>query len=168
MNFAGRCYRAHDPKWSFSPLSGEGAAKSGGRFNRKGERTLYLSLDPITAVGESMQGFTMRMLPLLLCEYDVDIEQVADLRDDSGRRRHRTPLADLACPWLAHQRAGTVAPSWKVAERLRRKGFAGMLAPSFFPGATGDNNNLICGAGGQTHRQRSASLTRRAACRKTS
>ncbi len=129
--------------WSFSPLSGEGAAKTGGRFNRRGAPTLYLSLDPMTAIGECTQGFSQRMMPLLLCEYDVDIARVADLRDDAGRSAHRVSLEDLGCPWLKHARAGTVAPSWRVAERLRRKGYAGMLAPSFFPGATAANTNLI-------------------------
>lgn len=143
MRFAGRGYRGHDPGWSFSPLSGEGAAKTGGRFNRRGQRALYLALDAITAVGECTQGFTLRMLPLLLCEYDVDIDPVADLRDGPGRRTHRVALADLGCGWLTHLRAGTVAPSWKVADRLHRKGFAGILAPAFFPGATAANCNLI-------------------------
>jgi RES domain-containing protein len=29
-------YRAHDPRWSFTSLSGDGAALYGGRYNRKG------------------------------------------------------------------------------------------------------------------------------------
>jgi len=34
--FAGsRCYRAHDPRWSFKPLSGDGGAIRGARFNPK-------------------------------------------------------------------------------------------------------------------------------------
>ncbi|WP_296615528.1 RES domain-containing protein [Sphingomonas sp.] len=41
----GRCYRGHNPVCSFSPISGEGSAITGGRFNRNGEATLYLSLD---------------------------------------------------------------------------------------------------------------------------
>jgi RES domain-containing protein len=88
LKFTGRCYRGHDPTWSFTPLSGDGAAKTGGRFNRKGKPTLYLSLDIMTSVGECTQGLTQRLLPLTMCEYDVDCEPVADLRDDAGRDRH--------------------------------------------------------------------------------
>ena len=36
-------FRAHNPLWSFQPLSGAGAARAGGRFNRIGTPALYLS-----------------------------------------------------------------------------------------------------------------------------
>ena len=143
MRFVGRCYRGHDPTWSFSPLSGEGAAKTGGRFNRKGRPTLYLSLDVMTSVGECTQGLTQRQLPLTMCEYDVDCEPVADLRDSAGHDRHGITLAELGCAWLRHLRDGEDAPSWLVAERLEADGFVGMLAPSFVPHATAANCNLI-------------------------
>jgi RES domain-containing protein len=143
LRFAGRCYRGHDPTWSFSPLSGEGAAKTGGRFNRKGKRALYLSLNIMTAVGECTQGLTQRLMPLTMCEYDVDCEPVADLRDDAGRKLHGAAMAELACAWLSHLRDGKDAPSWLVAERLEADGFAGALVPSFVPNATGANCNLI-------------------------
>lgn len=143
MRFRGRCYRGHDPAWSFSPLSGEGAATRGGRFNRKGEPALYLSLDVITAVGECTQGLTQRLQPLTMCEYDVDCENIADLRAKSGRSRHRVKLADLACPWLTFQLAGKRAPSWAIAEKLKKAGYAGIIVPSFVPGATEASNNLV-------------------------
>lgn len=143
MRFKGRCYRGHDPAWSFSPLSGEGAAIRGGRFNRKGEPALYLSLDVITAVGECTQGLTQRLQPLTMCEYDVDCEDIADLRATSGRSRHRVKLADVACPWLTFQLAGKEAPSWKVADRLQAAGHAGIIVPSFVPGAAPASSNLI-------------------------
>ena len=85
MRFAGRYYRGHDPDWSFTPLSGAGAALTGGRFNRKGEPTLYLSLDVMASFGECTQGFTHRLQPLTMCEYEVDCEDVVDLRDDAAR-----------------------------------------------------------------------------------
>ena len=143
MRFAGRCYRGHDPSWSFTPLSGSGAARTGGRFNRKGQPTLYLSLDVMTAVGECTQGFTNRMLPLTMCEYDVDCDPVADLRDEAGRSAHGVGLGDLACPWLSCLRAGVDAPSWLVTDRLRGEGYCGMVVPSFMPNATDANRNLV-------------------------
>ena len=53
MRFQGATYRAHNPRWSFKPLSGGGAAVHGGRFNPKSVAALYLALDPITAIKES-------------------------------------------------------------------------------------------------------------------
>lgn len=143
MRFVGRCYRGHDPAWAFSPISGDGAARVGGRFNRKGQPTLYLALDIMTAVLECTQGLANRLLPLMMCEYDVDCEDIAALRDEAGRATYDVALAELACPWLSFQRRGRTAPSQMVAERLRASGHAGMLVPSFAPGATATNNNLV-------------------------
>lgn len=52
-------YRVLHPKWAFSPTSGEGAAKYGGRANRPGIAALYLSLDPETALAEYKQVDTL-------------------------------------------------------------------------------------------------------------
>lgn len=129
--------------WSFSPISGAGAAKTGGRFNRKGEPALYLSLDIMTAVGECTQGFTQRLQSLTMCEYDVDCEPVADLRTDADRAALGIKLDELACPWLEFLRKSEEAPSWQVVDRLKLDGYVGLLAPSFAPGAGPANNNLI-------------------------
>jgi RES domain-containing protein len=43
-------FRVHDPKWSFAPVSGAGAARFGGRANRPGVDALYLSLELETAL----------------------------------------------------------------------------------------------------------------------
>lgn len=143
MRFTGRCYRGHDPAWSFTPLSGEGAAITGGRFNRKCQPTLYLALDIMTAVGECTQGFSHRLQPLTMCEYDVDCEGIADLSNEAGRQEHDVPLDDLACGWLTCLRANRDAPSWLVADRLRLEGHSGIIVPSFVPGATEANRNLV-------------------------
>lgn len=143
MKFVGRCFRAHDPAWSFTPISGAGAGLTGGRFNRKGEPTLYLSLDVVTSVGECTQGFSHRLQPLTVCEYDVDCDDVADLRGEASRMALGVVRSDLACPWLALQLAGKVAPSWLVADRLKAAGHPGALVPSFVPGATEAHVNLV-------------------------
>lgn len=143
MRFVGRCYRAHHPAWSFSPLSGEGASLTGGRFNRTGELTLYLSLDAMTALGECTQGFSKRLQPLTICEYDVDCEDIADLRDGSTTAVHGVTRAELDCAWLTFQLARKNAPSWLIADRLRASGYSGILVPSFVPGATPTSINLV-------------------------
>ena len=42
MRFRGIVYRAHNPQWSWTPLSGEGARRRGGRLNRRGVPALYM------------------------------------------------------------------------------------------------------------------------------
>ena len=79
MRFVGTCYRAHDPRWSFRPISGEGAAIRGARFNPKDVPTLYLALGIMTAVKEANQGFAHRIDPCVLCSYDVDCADIVDL-----------------------------------------------------------------------------------------
>lgn len=104
---------------------------------------LYLALDIMTAVSECTQGFSHRLQPLTMCEYDVDCAEVADLRDETGRKRHGVDLADLACGWLTCLRDRREAPSWLVAERLRNEDFCGILVPSFVPGAPESHRNLV-------------------------
>lgn len=144
MRFAGRCYRGHDPAWSFTPISGKGAALTGGRFNRKGEPTLYLSLDVMTSFLECAQGLAKRLQPLTMCEYDVDCDGIADLRKDASRAAHGVDLGELGCAWLDFQLARRQAPSWFVADRLKEgSGHSGILVPCFVPGATDANVNLV-------------------------
>jgi RES domain-containing protein len=165
-----RAYRAHDPRWSFQPISGRGAAITGGRFNVRGQEALYLALDPITALAECTQGFANRMQPLTLCEYDVDVQGVVDLTaalsplpfrggaggggcppsasQDDNPHPNPSPEGEglyeaLSCPWLTFQRAGRIAPSQAIARDLVRKGANGALVPSFAPGVRDGAVNLV-------------------------
>lgn len=143
MRFIRRCYRGHDPQWSFSPISGDGAAATGGRYNRKGEPALYLSLDVMTSIAECTQGLLGRLPPLTMCEYDVDCEPIADLTTLEARLKLQVAWEDMACPWLQHMRNQEQAPSWLVVDRLKAARFVGLLSPSFAPGAASDANNLV-------------------------
>lgn len=143
MRFKGRAYRAHDPRWSFDPTSGKGAAITGGRFNIKGQEALYLSLEAVTALAECTQGFANRMLPLTLCEYDVDCDGVVDLTDAEIRKALGVSDADMACAWLSFLRRGKPAPSQTVAKALVAKRMNGALVPSFVPGIDGEAVNLV-------------------------
>lgn len=143
MRYKGRCFRGHDPGWSFAPLSGEGARRTGGRFNRVGRAALYLATEYDTAIAECTHGFARRMPPLTLCDYDVDVDPVADLTTERGRSELGVSLDDLACPWLALAEAGAPIPSRDIAERIGKDGFAGMQVPAFFPGAQPRHINLV-------------------------
>ncbi|WP_367184148.1 RES family NAD+ phosphorylase [Sphingomonas sp.] len=78
-----------------------------------------------------------------MCEYDVDCDPIADLRDDAGRAHHGMVMGELDCAWLTALREGRDPPSWLVADRLRGEGSAGILVPSFAPQATAHGFNLV-------------------------
>lgn len=143
MRFQGTCYRAHDPKWSFSPLSGEGARVHGGRFNPRGMPTLYLALTIDGVFADVAHGFARRFDPLTVCSYDVDVDDIDDLREDAGRKASGVDPADLGCAWASDVASGRKPASWRVAERLIGRGSAGVLVPSFAAGAKPDMANLV-------------------------
>jgi RES domain-containing protein len=143
MRLQGAAYRAHNPRWSFKPLSGEGAAVHGGRFNPKGTPALYLALDPITAIKEASQGFARKFEPCVLCSYEVDCEDVVDLRAAATQKAAGVDPDDMGCPWFAEAAAGRTPASWRLAERLVAAGAAGILVPSYVRGATAADVNLV-------------------------
>ena len=143
MRFGGRCFRGHDPGWSFGPTSGEGARITGGRFNPPGKPTLYLATTIETAIGERMQGFANRMSPITLCEYDVDCDPIVDLSTNAALKANKVSRKALSCPWKELMAEGKPVPSWKVAVDMEAQGFAGMLVPSFFVGARAQHVNLV-------------------------
>jgi RES domain-containing protein len=143
LRFRGEAFRAHDPNWSRTPLSGAGAALKGRRFNWPGLATLYLSLGFNTVFREVSAGFAHRLTPYVLCSYDVDCEDIADLRADAGRAACGVGLDELACAWGETLIAGREPASWSVVRRLLGEGCAGALVPSFANGATPDDQNLV-------------------------
>ena len=143
MRFRGLVYRAHNPHWSWTPLSGDGARRHGGRFNRRGIPALYTSLDPLTAIREA-QPLGRPMQPLTLCAYEVDAEPVFDTLDKAQRRTLGVSDSDLACPaWEAEMLAGSVPASQALADRLVAAGYAGMRVRSFAVGTSAGDLNLV-------------------------
>jgi RES domain-containing protein len=143
VRFRGECFRAHDPFWSWSPLSGTGAALKGRRFNWPGLETLYLSLAVNTAFREVSAGFAHRLTPYVLCSYDVDCKDIADVTSDAACGELGVEPADLACAWGDALVAGREPESWGVVRNLLAAGYAGMLVPSFANGAAADDRNLV-------------------------
>ena len=84
MRFGGLVFRAHDPLWSWIPLSGEGVRGHGGHFNQRGTPSLSTSLAVLTAIreaqplGRSIQAFS-------LCASEFDAEPVFDALDEKTR-----------------------------------------------------------------------------------
>ena len=143
MRFQGTVYRAHNPQWAWTPLSGEGARGHGGRFNKRGVAALYCSLSQIGAIREATP-LGRPMQPLTLCAYEVDVDPVFDAGDPRELREMGVREADLSCPtWHADMLNGHVAASQRLAERLVEAGYVGMLVRSFAVGATEDDVNLV-------------------------
>ncbi len=142
MRYRGAAYRAHDPRWSFKPLSGDGAAIYGGRFNPRGTPALYLALDPMTAIREANQGFAHKIEPLVLCTYEIDCDDLVDVRDAEGRMSIGVEADELAGAWFDFIARGEEPPTWAIARRLIEKGAAGLLVRSFAPGAQPHDHNL--------------------------
>ena len=143
MRFRGVVYRAHNPQWSWTPLSGEGARRYGGRFNRPGVPALYCSLSQLTAIREA-QPVGRLMQPLTLCAYEVDAEPVFDATDSGQLRGIGVDDADVACAsWEADMLDGAVPVSQRLADRLVAEGYVGMRVRSFAVGASPADLNLV-------------------------
>jgi len=143
LRYRGQAFRAHDPGWAWNPESGEGARRHGGRFNEKGVPALYLSLRYETAWAEAQQSFPFKPQPLTLCAYDVDCNRIVDLRDRAACDAAGISPVDLGCAWEALQARSITPPTHELAKRLVRHGAAGILVPSFAPGAPTGAVNLV-------------------------
>jgi RES domain-containing protein len=141
--FSGIVYRAHHPRWSYQPLSGEGAKKQGGRFNRPGKNALYTSLDPTTAWMEAQQGFPFKPQPMTLVAYQIDCTDLVDLTQLKIVKILTLTKADLACAWEDMATQGQGPPTWTLADNLHDMGFAGLIVQSFAPGCKNENRNLV-------------------------
>lgn len=132
---AAYAYRVHDPKWSFAPVSGAGAARCGGRANRPGINALYLSLELETALAEYRQLDAL-MAPALMVSYEVKVEPVVDFR--RGYSKEWEPLwQDFYCDWrrmVFHERIEP--PSWVIGDRVQAAGAKGILFASVTTGGT--------------------------------
>ncbi len=143
MRLEALVYRAHHPRWAFSPVSGEGAARHGGRFNPPGQPTLYTARRMQTAWLEAQQAFPFKAQPLTLCAYEVDCADVADLTDPASRAALGVLPATLACPWEDLAARRQTPPSWDLARRLQAEGIAAIIVPSFAAGATPADVNVV-------------------------
>ena len=143
MHFQGLAYRAHNPYWSFDPLSGDGAKRHGGRFNPQGMPALYLALSPTVALAEYNQGFPHRPQPVTLCAYEVDCADIIDLTDAAELSRLQTSNEVLSNPWEMHLAMKQMPPTWELTTQLINAGAAGIIVPSYARNAPENGKNLV-------------------------
>jgi RES domain-containing protein len=142
MLYRGLLFRALNPVYARSPLSGEGAALYGGRFNVKGTPALYASLSAMTALREANRAGSLQ--PTTLVSYTAEIDHVFDTQDDTALAAHGIDAAALADPtWRDQMKAVGEAKTQAFARRLIEAGFDALLVRSFAPGATADDLNLV-------------------------
>ena len=115
-------------RYQRSPLSGEGAALHGGRWNRTGQPALYLARDPATAVAEFYQGLPK---PGTLAPYTLTSSAIADFTDGHGGPRDAAVAAAIEAEWKQIALIdGDTPPGWSLAEAAIEAGAEGALAPS--------------------------------------
>ena len=142
IGYRDKLYRALNPVWARQPLSGEGAARFGGRFNAVGMPALYCSLSPLTALREANQVGDLQ--PTVLVAYNAKIERVFDGRSlEALAVFGMTPelLADPAWRDTLAVSGGTSTQTF--AKSLIERKFNGLLVPSFARGAGADDLNLV-------------------------
>lgn len=142
-NYNDVVYRYHNPQWAFDPISGKGAARKGGRFNRPGQDTLYTSIDVTTAFYEAAQGMIVKPHPMTLCSYETDLTQILDLTSTSNKSALGIMDSQLGCAWRRDLADGKVPASWSIADDLISQGVIGILVKSFAPLIPQDGVNLV-------------------------
>lgn len=142
LSYQGPLYRALNPVYARTPLSGAGAALHGGRFNAKGTPALYTSLTVMTALREANQVGSLQ--PTTLVSYAAEIAAIFDTRDPAAFAPYALDSADLADPgWRDRMKTDGEAPTQAFARRLSADGFHGLLVRSFARGAREDDLNLV-------------------------
>lgn len=142
MRYRGLLYRALNPAYSRAPLSGAGAERFGGRFNRIGRPALYLALAPETALREANQVGALQ--PTALVAYRADVTPLFDARDIRSLASRGISASELATPaWRDRMIKGLPVPTQDFAEALVADGFAGMIVRSFTRGASPDAANMV-------------------------
>jgi RES domain-containing protein len=128
-------WRAFVPRWSHAPLSGEGAARFGGRWNPLGAPAIYAARELSTAWAEYNQGFVQH--PALVVRLELEGAKLADLTDPLERARHGVDEAIHDCEWRRMMEVGEEPPTHVLRRRLMGQGIDGVVYPSFMsPGGT--------------------------------
>lgn len=124
------CFRVISPAYASMPLSGMGAARQGGRFNRPDQEALYLALDESTALAEYKQDNPW-LRPGTICTFFINGLHVADLSAGFDAERWPTLWADFAVDWRSEWfDKASEPPTWYMADDVVVAGLDGILFPS--------------------------------------
>jgi len=147
--YSGKLYRALNPVYAITPMSGEGAMRYGGRFNPRGVPALYCSLSIMTAIREANQVGSLQ--PTTLVSYDAELEAVFDGTDATALLAEGYDETLLSAnSWRDEMGAKGEAQTQTLARALIAKGYQGILVRSFAPGASENDLNLVLWQWGDT------------------
>lgn len=142
MDYDGLLYRSLNPLYARQPLSGEGAARFGGRFNPKGTPALYTALTIGTAIREANQVGDLQ--PTTLVAYRAKLTNLFDCRGTAALGVLGMAAEALADPaWREAMRKDGRAPTQDFAIALIAAGHPGLLVRSFARGARADELNIV-------------------------
>ncbi len=117
--------------------SGTGAARTGGRWNRKGLEAIYTSLDVETATLEAYQDFIYRGFPLttitprVTAGAKVTLGKVLDLTNSKTLKKIGFTTKELIGEnWRALQKAGEESWTQAIGRGAYHAKFEGLLVPS--------------------------------------
>jgi RES domain-containing protein len=128
-------WRAYVPRWAHLPLSGEGAARFGGRWNPVGAPTIYAALELSTAWAEYNQGFVQH--PALIAQLQLRDARLADLTQADVLQTLGITADIHQCQWRAMLDDGETPPTYVLREALLADRIDGVVYPSFMsPGGT--------------------------------
>jgi RES domain-containing protein len=142
MQFVGTLYRALNPRSAREPLSGQGAARFGGRFNPAGMPALYTATSPITAMREANQAGSFQ--PITLVAIEANVRSIFDGTDTRRLTVYGFDPQSLAqSDWRRKILDNLPVPTHQLAWRLIEDGYAGILVPTFAPSATPNCRNVV-------------------------
>ena len=116
------------PRWAYLPLSGEGAARFGGRWNPVGAPAIYAARELSTAWAEYNQGFVQH--PALIAQLELTGAKLADLTDEAvlGDLEVRSDIH--RCEWRDLMDRGKVPETHRLRRKLLAQGHDGIVYPS--------------------------------------
>ncbi|MCO5072724.1 MAG: RES domain-containing protein [Rhizobiaceae bacterium] len=121
-------WRAFVPRWAHLPLSGEGAARFGGRWNPVGHPTIYAAFELSTAWAEYNQSFVQH--PALIAQLELRNARLADLTSAETLERWGVTSDIHQCEWRDLVDRELVPPTYELRERLLAEGWHGVIYPS--------------------------------------
>jgi len=121
-------WRAFVPRWAHLPLSGEGAARFGGRWNPVGAPTIYAARELSTAWAEYNQGFVQH--PALIAQLELTNANLADLTDPAVLAELKVGPDIHRCEWRDLVDRGAVPETHRLRRKLLERDYDGVVYPS--------------------------------------